>query len=274
MYLRRLQTLMVTLAAATALVACASDPDERAFADYQSLMLSIGKMRGDVRPADVPYDAATLAENFRRIAFFEVPDDRNRSAKRLTRWAQPIRYALYGSDLARHDTQLVAGLMNRASRLTGLQVSKDRERPNFLIFVLAPGEEIDPPPVANYPDVVNDLDALAQYAWDCSVHAYTRGSSQSEITTAVVYVRAAVKGFYRQACLHEEIFQGLGLFADDETVRPSIFNDDEEFALLTEHDEHLVRILYDQRLEIGMSAEQAMPTVARIAQTLRPGRPR
>jgi hypothetical protein len=268
MILRRLHALMV-LAAAAVLSACASDPDERAFADYQSLMLSIGKMRGDVRPADVPYDAATLAENFRRIAFFEVPDDRNRSAKRLTRWNQPIRYALYGSDLARHDTQLVDGLMRRASRLTGLQVINDTARPNFLIFVLAPGEEVSPPPVADDPEVLQDLDALARYAWDCSVHAYTRGTAQSEITTAIVYVRAAVKGFYRQACLHEEIFQGLGLFADDETVRPSIFNDDEEFALLTEHDEHLVRILYDPRLRIGMRAEEAMPTVSRIAEDLR-----
>ena len=38
----------------------------------------------------------------------------------------------------------------------------------------------------------------------------------------------------RRACVHEEMAQGLGLGNDSETARPSIFNDDEEFALLTE----------------------------------------
>jgi len=56
-------------------------------------------------------------------------------------------------------------------------------------------------------------------------------------------------------------------------VRPSIFNDDGEFALLTDHDEDLLRILYDLRLAPGMTAEQAMPIVRRIAGELAPGQP-
>ncbi|MEO1492848.1 MAG: DUF2927 domain-containing protein [Pseudomonadota bacterium] len=267
----RITALAAVCALTLGIAGCSSTPDEQQFADYQSLMLSIGKMRGDRRPVDAPYDAATLAENFRRIAFFQTPDDRTRQAKRLTKWDGPIRFALYGTDLTRKDALTVGDLMNRVSRLTDLAVYPDARTPNFMIFILSPGDQIDNLPSTIEGSVASDLDQLARYAWDCSVHAYTAGPNDSEITTAVVYIRAAVKDFYRQACLHEEIFQGLGLFADDVTVRPSIFNDDEEFALLTEHDEHLVRILYDPRLRPGMTAQQAMPMASSIARGLRPG---
>ena len=45
---------------------------------------------------------------------------------------------------------------------------------------------------------------------------------------------------------------------------PSIFNDDQEFAVVTEHDEMLLKLLYDQRLRTGMSAEEAMPIAHQI----------
>ncbi|MFT7253735.1 MAG: hypothetical protein ACI81Q_001152, partial [Paracoccaceae bacterium] len=51
-------------------------------------------------------------------------------------------------------------------------------------------------------------------------------------------------------------------------ARPSIFNDDEEFALLTTHDELLLRILYDPRLSPGMQPDQARPILRVIAQGL------
>ncbi len=62
----------------------------------------------------------------------------------------------------------------------------------------------------------------------------------------------------------------MGLLNDDENVRPSIFNDDQEFALLTRHDELLLRILYDRRLAPGMSPETAMPIVDQIVAELMP----
>ena len=51
--------------------------------------------------------------------------------------------------------------------------------------------------------------------------------------------------------------QGLGLANDSLAARPSIFNDDEEFALLTPHDELLLRILYDPRMRPGMTPSTA-----------------
>ena len=58
---------------------------------------------------------------------------------------------------------------------------------------------------------------------------------------------------------------------DDAQARPSIINDDQEFALLTRHDEYLLRILYDPRLEYGMTAAEGMPVVRRIVEEIGPG---
>jgi hypothetical protein len=64
------------------------------------------------------------------------------------------------------------------------------------------------------------------------------------------------------------VAQGLGLPNDSPTARPTIFNDDEEFALLTRHDELLLRILYDRRLQPGLEPAEARAPVRRIAEEL------
>ena len=58
----------------------------------------------------------------------------------------------------------------------------------------------------------------------------------------------------RQSCIEEELAQGMGLSNDSRDARPSIFNDDEEFGVLTRHDELLLRMLYSDSLRCGMSA--------------------
>jgi len=72
----------------------------------------------------------------------------------------------------------------------------------------------------------------------------------------------------RLSCIHEELAQGLGLANDSPQARPSIFNDDEEFAYLTRHDELLLEMLYDPRLEPGMTVDTAAPLVRRIAEEI------
>ena len=75
----------------------------------------------------------------------------------------------------------------------------------------------------------------------------------------------------RQSCVHEELAQGLGLADDSPQARPSIFNDDDEFALLTTHDEELLRLLYSPELVPGMTADQARPIIHRLLAERRGG---
>jgi len=75
----------------------------------------------------------------------------------------------------------------------------------------------------------------------------------------------------RLSCIHEEMAQAMGLANDSPTARPSIFNDDEEFALLTRHDELLLKMLYDRRLRLGMTPLQARPLLPAIAEDVLKG---
>ncbi|MFN7052469.1 MAG: DUF2927 domain-containing protein, partial [Gemmobacter sp.] len=84
-------------------------------------------------------------------------------------------------------------------------------------------------------------------------------------------VRAEHPDLLRLSCLHEEIAQGLGLANDSPLARPSIFNDDEEFALLTRQDELMLKMLYDPALRPGMTAAEARPIVKAIATRLTGG---
>ena len=69
----------------------------------------------------------------------------------------------------------------------------------------------------------------------------------------------------RRACFHEEIAQSLGLTNDSHLARPSVFNDDDEFATLTKFDEILLQILYDHRLNSGIAKREASELVRQIA---------
>ena len=92
-----------------------------------------------------------------------------------------------------------------------------------------------------------------------------------EITSALIVVKGELSGMLRQTCIHEELAQTMGLINDDNSVRPSIFNDDQEFALLTEHDEFLLRLLYDPALTPNMTAAEARPLSPALVGKLRPG---
>ena len=55
---------------------------------------------------------------------------------------------------------------------------------------------------------------------------------------------------------------------DSPSARPSIFNDDEEFALLTPMDELMLKMLYSPRLTPGMTEAEARPIIDSLAAAL------
>jgi Protein of unknown function (DUF2927) len=101
----------------------------------------------------------------------------------------------------------------------------------------------------------------------CLVYSSAENGN-STYTRAYAVIRAEHPDLLRLSCYHEEIAQGLGLANDSPTARPSIFNDDEEFALLTRQDEAMLQMLYDPALAPGMTEEQARPVVQSLATRL------
>lgn len=246
----------------------------------QNDLLAQGLLRGDGGGPDTPFTDTQLARNFVRIALFnEYRDDSDFSrpqatVSKLRRWTKPIRMSVEFGDtvpLAQRDADLisVSTYAARLSRNTGVPVTITDENPNFHVLFLGEDDR------RNYGD---DLRALIPNISDATVRTFvnlprdqlcvvigTFAAGQSSYTKAVAMIRAEHPTLMRSACIHEELAQGMGLANDSPGARPSIFNDDEEFALLTRHDELLLRMLYDPRLQTGMDPATAAPIARAIA---------
>ncbi|OZA02446.1 MAG: hypothetical protein B7Y02_16920 [Rhodobacterales bacterium 17-64-5] len=224
-----------------------------------------------------------LAENFMRIALYTEYRRgtsglvRAETEGELRRWEVPVRVGLrFGAsvpaDRQATDRAQVASYLARLSRITGHPIALDDNDPNFLIHVVSEDERIALGPRLRAalpglaPSDIAGVTNLPSTTY-CVVYAVSEGSSGA-YTRAFAVVRAEHPDLLRLSCLHEEIAQALGLPNDSPRARPSIFNDDEEFALLTDHDELLLRILYSRELRPGMTADEAQPIVYSLARRL------
>ena len=242
-------------------------------------MLAQGKLRTELRPADAPFTAAQLTENFIRIALYDEYQSSGglfvarETEARLRRWVAPVRMNIeFGASvpLAQRtaDRAMLGSTAARLGYVSGHPVSVSAQNPNFTVLVLNEDERraIGPRLAALVPGIdpaaVRAVTNLPTSTY-CVVFAFSQGNT-SVYTRAIAVIRGEHPDLLRQSCFHEELAQGMGLANDSPAARPSIFNDDEEFALLTRHDELLLRILYDPRLRPGMTEAEARPIVAAI----------
>lgn len=250
----------------------------RYYARLQNDLLTQGLLRGDGGGPDTPFTDTILARNFVRIALFnEYRDDSDFSrpqatVSKLRRWNQPIRMSVeFGNTvpLAQRDLDVasVSAYAARLSRATDVPITITDEDPNFRVLFLGEDDR------RAYGDRLRELIPSISEA---TVRAFvnlprdqlcvvigTFAPGQSHYTKAIAMVRAEHPNLMRSACIHEELAQGMGLANDSPGARPSIFNDDEEFALLTGHDELLLKMLYDPRFQTGMDPATAAP-IARV----------
>lgn len=253
------------------------------YAQVQATFLARGLMRTDAGRVDAPFNARMLAENFVRIALFDefvsTPSGyvQRETESILRRWVAPVRVGLRFGDSVppeRRATERarVASYLARLSQITGHPIRLADASPNFFLFILDEDERraIGPQISAAMPGF-----AAAEVAafTGMPVSTYCQVSVQSDresgvYVRALAVIRAEHPDLLHLSCLHEEISQGLGLPNDSPRARPSIFNDDQEFALLTPHDEMLLRILYNPALRPGMTAREARPIVESLATAL------
>ncbi len=250
------------------------------FARVERAMLQQGILRTDAGD-DVPVSATQLADNFMAIALYdELVAEGGRYVARvreseLRRWGGPIRMRLvFGPsvDPARQaaDRRNVEAYARRLSRLTGVPIRQTGGADaNFDVLFLSEDERRNAGPLLRtlVPNIsgaaVTTIETMTRDTY-CMVFAFSEGPSEI-YTRALAIVRDEHPETFRLACIHEELAQAMGLPNDSPEARPSIFNDDDEFAVLTRHDELLLRMLYDPRLTPGMTPDEARPVVREIA---------
>ncbi|WP_437438406.1 DUF2927 domain-containing protein [Limimaricola cinnabarinus] len=253
------------------------------YARLQSDLVTQGLLRGDGGGPDTPFTDTMLARNFIRIALYDeyVADGANLRAEatmsRLRRWETPIRMDVqFGETVPAkqraRDRNAVAAYAARLSRLTGVPIGQTAGEGNFSVLIL--NEEDRLGYEAKLKQMVPGIAESSVRAFLnpsrstlCLVIAFSEDGGNT-YSRAVALIRGEHPDMLRLACIHEELAQGMGLANDSPQARPSIFNDDEEFGLLTRHDELLLKMLYDPRLRPGMSAVEAAPIARRIAAEL------
>lgn len=260
---------------------------ENYYTRLQEDLLVRGLLRTDGGGPDVPFGAQNLIDNFTRIAFFDeyssagdtmIAQER---AVRLRRWDEPVRLQIeFGPSvdarIRAHDLPRIQQYAKRLSRVSRLPITVSDTNPNYHLMVLNEDDRRSigtrlrqiVPGISNAS--VRTVENMPRSTL-CLVLAFADSDTERGYSKAVAIVRAEHPDLLRWSCVHEEMAQGLGLANDSAAARPSIFNDDEEFALLTTHDEMLLRMLYDRRLRTGMSAAQARPIIEQIAAELTGG---
>ena len=241
-----------------------------------------GLLREDFAPGDAAFTPQDLVRNFRRVALYtEYPRNlpglvARETVSQLGRWHKTVSVGIHFGKLVpasqrRTDEAEMKSFLRRLSKLTGLKVRfTDVKNANFLIMVMSK-DALRSEAAAVLSDVpyaddrmVLEIQTLPSEI-DCVVYGQTAAQPPFGYVGSVVVIRSELGPLTRKSCVHEEIAQGLGLVNDAPDARPSIFNDDEEFALLTRHDEMLLKMLYDPRLSDGMTPQTQAPILLQVA---------
>ena len=256
------------------------------YAQTQQSLLSHGLLRTDGGAADAGFDAQDLTTNFLRIAFYDEYDPalgtrvQRESASPLKRWVDPIRLSLeFGPSVpaARQATERarVASYLARLQGLTGHPIQLAARNPNFVLYIgnvderrgLGPRVAQVLPDIS--PDLIGGITDIGRANF-CLVYV-NPDETGVQNARAFAVIPSELPDLMSLMCLHEELAQSLGLANDYPRARPSVFNDDMEFALLTPQDEAMLRLLYSPLLTPGMTEAEARPIIQTLAARLLAG---
>ena len=263
-------------------------PESAALARYyttiEARLVADGLLRSDGGVTDAPYTAEMLAANFERIALYDeytLAGGRfiqRETPAQLRRWEVPVQLqAHFGASVdalqQAEDLSILSTYARRLSRASGHPVITVPEGGNFHVLYLdrdeqrAAGDLLRRLLPGIGQETINEIETMPRSTF-CAVFAFSEHGARPVYLTAIAVIRSEHPSLLRRSCVHEEVAQGLGLPNDIPRARHSIFNDDEEFSLLTPHDEALMRILYDPRLTPGLTPDAARPMVRIIAEEL------
>jgi len=256
----------------------------RYYTRVEARLKSQGLLRTDGGGPDTPFSKRQLVENFVRIALYDEYTVRGgrfvaqQTPSTLQRWEGPILMkVVFGASISEErrakDRAEISRYAARLARISGADIRMTEGRANYHVLVMNTDELAAAGPRLRelVPGIdsatLNEVANLPRYTF-CSVYAFSKRGRDDIYAAAVAVIRDEHPDLLRKSCIHEELAQGLGLANDSPHARPSIFNDDEEFAFLTRHDELLLNMLYDPRMKPGMDPETARRVAEVIASEL------
>ena len=202
------------------------------------LFLTIGSL-GCAKNDQLPIESNAL-EYFLEIALGIEYGERNEPV--LERWESNWKLFI-GGNSTKSDLQCITSITEKISSLTNIQIAEVEENSaNIQIYFLPESEfgkrdSYYPPGNVGYFVV------------------YTKKSG--EITRALIQISSEDPGKERCHAIAEELSQITGLYADSFKESGSLFFQGfSNLQTLSKLDETIMQLLYDKRLEIGMSEEE------------------
>ena len=265
-----------------------SDTKEAKLIKYYSRLeerkISLGLLRQDGGGTDTPFDVDDIVEAFEQVAFYneyDISGDKllpNSEAVKLAKWKSNINISVrFGNSVNKkqkdNDLLEINELIGILSQVTNHNIKISQQNINMYVIIANQTEikdliaeigllqpEFDPQRIPIITQLPRDIHCMAMTSMNVQAN--------SGISSSLVIIRNELPHIMRKACIHEEIAQSLGLTNDSHLARPSVFNDDDEFATLTKFDEILLKILYDKRLHSGISKDKATQIVKNVADEL------
>ena len=264
-------------------ISAAQSASMERLSQFEQSQLSRGLMRTDGGGPDTPFDMHDILRHFQDIAFYDEYDatlgfSRISQASHLEKWTTPVRFnPVFGKSVDRNRVKLakatVAKYVKKLSRITGHPMLVSARKPNFDVLFMGHDDrdQMDAFLASRGPQIgalAKQVVAMMPEDVHCMVMAFSNAEIRHGYTHAIAIIRAEHPPLMQRACIEEELAQGLGLAHDSHYARPSIFNDDDEFATLTTMDAVMLQILYDPRLLPGMTLDQARPYLYEISELL------
>lgn len=208
-----------------------------------------------------------LADRFELVAFY---DEESGEELPLRRWEEPIRIQI-GQANATPYLGSARSVIAALDLLTPMPVRERRagEFANMLVLI-GTWDEMEAL-WRQFPELDGGRDPDLRF--DCMVSTYPGPSRPPfAIASAVVMIDSVnLDANHVRRCLAQELTQALGLMNDIDDPDGTVFSSRTTRQSLSRSDRHMVQILYDHRLESGMSRAEAMPIVRRIAAELERG---
>lgn len=223
--------------------------------------------RTETAPADAPFTRADLLRDFALVAFEPeaqlAPYYPAGQARLLSRWSRAPRYAVLGDAATASDRARIAETAALLSQATGMAIEPSPEgvQPDIAIFLHSPEARRT---LGERHEGAAWYEASILRRWvespdpPCIALMETETPVGGAIRRAAIFIQGELADPLRQTCLVEELSQSMGPIFDHPEVRPSIFNDDQEFIALTEHDMALLSLLYAPGMHAGMTRDEAI----------------
>ena len=190
------------------------------------------------------------------------------SRPNLVRFEGKVRVAMVGEGSNRYQVFLAEFLRRlRKEAAIDIQVSAPKDADLLVRFV--PGPDFTNRTNAQC-IVVNGHPSWTALKADASAHGADAFERNKTLEKASAIIPNTLEPYKIRECILEEVSQALGTANDLYALGDTIFNDDDGHTWPTRLDYLMLRVLYDRRLETGLSRSQTKSRALEVLSDLNP----